>query len=249
MSNIGSKDNSLGKKYELVIANGTEEVFQQLINDNKKLNIYNKVIISIPTNSETGEDIVGEASVWMTDSEGKLYQLARPINKLGITNEDINEIKNNIISDINQYVENLTLENVLENSENLTIDDLKNVFRNILETEKENIVKNISEEYIKQTLGIDKNIEQAVSKAYEKINSINNKLDQDINKIIWNNPNIAYLSHIVRILCENTNIPGVKYEFDNEYSESEVLHSEHHNLIEQINELEQRISELENNGH
>lgn len=242
MSSIGSKDNSLGKKYELVIANGTEEAFQQLIDDNKKLNIYNKVIISIPTDSETGEDKIGEASVWMVDSKGNLYQLARPINKLGITEEDINEIKNNI----NQYVENLTLENVLENSENLTIEELKTEVRNILEAEKENIVKNISEEYIKQTLGIDKNIEQAVSEAYEKINSINNKLKQDINKIIWDNPNIAYLSHIVRMLCKKNNI---EYSFDNEYSESEVLHSEHHSLIEKIDELEQRINELQNNEH
>lgn len=245
MSSIGSKDNSLGKKYDLVIANGTEEVFQQLDKDNKKLNIYNKVIISIPTNSETGEDIVGEASVWMVDSKGQLYQLAKPINKISLVEDKINEIKNNIISDINEYIENLTLENVLENSENLTIEDLKTEFRNILEAEKENIVENISE-YIKQTLGIDKNIEQAVSEAYEKINSINKKLKQDINKIIWDNPNIAYLTHIVRTLCGFHNI---QYEFDNEYSESEVLHSEHHSLIEKIDELEQRINELQNNGH
>ena len=38
-------------------------------------------------------------------------------------------------------------------------------------------------------------------------------------------------------------------EFDNEYSESEVLHTEHHNLIQKIDELEQRINELQNNGH
>ena len=249
MSNIGSKDNSLGKKYELVIANGTEEVFQQLYNDNKKLNIYNKVIISIPTNSATGEDEIGAASVWMTDSKGKLYQLARPINKISLVEDKINEIKNNMISYVNQYVKDLTLRNVLENSENLTIEDLKAEFRNILESEKntfiDDLVDNISES-IKQTFGIDQNITQEVSKAHEKINSINKKLNEDINKIIWNNPNIAYLSHIVRILCSKNDI---QYEFDNEYSESEVLHTEHHNLIQKIDELEQRINELQNNGH
>ena len=243
MSSIGSKDNSLGKKYELVIANGTEEAFQSLIDNNKKLNIYNKVIISIPTDSKTGEDEIDAASVWMVDSKGKLYQLARPINKInyGITTEDINEIKNNIISDINEHIENLTLENVLENSENLTIEDLKNAFKNILKQEVTNVVETIKEE-----ANIDIDIDKHVQSAWEKINSINKKLDQDINKIIWNSPNIAYLSHIVRILCSKHDI---QYEFDNEYSEYEVLHTEHHNLIQKIDELEQRINELQNNGH
>lgn len=232
MSNIGSKDNSLGKKYELVIANGTEEVFQQLINDNKKLNIYNKVIISIPTNSETGEDIVGEASVWMTDSEGKLYQLTKPIN-----NTNIDNIQNTIISNVTS--------NLLQKIESLNNEQLINDFRNVLEEEKNDFINN-SAEYIKQTFGINEDIEKTVLSAQEKINSINKKLDQDINKIIWNHPNIAYLSHIVRTLCSKHDI---QYEFDNEYSESEVLHTEHHNLIQKIDELEQRLDELQNNGH
>lgn len=233
MSNIGSKDNSLGKKYELVIANGTEEIFQQLIDDNKKLNIYNKVIISIPTNSETGEDIVGEASVWMVDSKGKLYQLARPIKKLGITEEDINEILDEKLNEFNTTI--------LNKVDSLGVDDLKNAFSEILTNEKNNLL-----ETLKQYVGINEQIEKETQLAHEKINNINKKLDQDINKIIWNCPNIAYLSHIVRTLCGYHNI---QYEFDNEYSESEVLHTEHHNLIQKIDELEQRINELQNNGH
>lgn len=229
MSNIGSKDNSLGKKYELVIANGTEEVFQQL----KKLNIYNKVIISIPTNSETGEDLPDEASVWMTDSKGKLYQLAKPINKISLTEDKINEILDEKLNEFNTTI--------LNKVDSLGVDDLKNAFSEILTNEKNNLL-----ETLKQYVGINEQIEKETQLAHEKINSINKKLDQDINKIIWNCPNIAYLSHIVRTLCGFHNI---QYEFDNEYSESEVLHTEHHNLIQKIEELEQRLDELENNGH
>ena len=107
MSNIGSKNNSLGKKYELVIANGSEEDMLKYV-DNKKLNIYNKVIISIPTNSETGEDEIAAASIWMTDSNGKLYQLTRPSSILNNLIQTTNELKttvNNLQKAINKQNE------------------------------------------------------------------------------------------------------------------------------------------------
>ena len=227
MSNIGSKSKSFGKDLNIVISNGTEEQFNKLATEGTALQSKNSMIISIP--QENGKDKIDSVSLWLTDDDGQLLEISKPISSYNTLDINaINEIKNNIVN--NAQTE------LMSKIESLNVSDLKAEFQSILDNEKNNIEKEL-----KNYINIDATITREVQSANDKINSINKKLDQDINKIIWNCPNVAYLAHIVRILCEKHDMT---YEFDNEYSESEVLHSEHHELIQRVQELENKIEQL-----
>ena len=221
---IANKENSLGKELNIIISNGSENQFAQLVASNTPVQVKNALIIAIPQDSE-GNDIPKAASLWLSDNAGYLLELSRPISEYN---------SNSTLSP--EYVEALKSEfiNVLDTSKANAIESLH--------TEKE-VIKHILDE---QYLGLSENINKEVQKAHDKINTINEYLDQNINKIIWTNPNIAYLAHKVRTLCERNNI---EYDFDNEYSNTEVLHNEHHALTERIEQLEERINQLTNGGH
>ncbi len=75
MSKVGSKSNMFGKQLNVVITNGTEE---QLKNINVPLDAKNSLIVSVQSDSE-GNDIPESVSLWMTDSDGYLLQLTKPI--------------------------------------------------------------------------------------------------------------------------------------------------------------------------
>lgn len=77
MSNVGSKLNVLNKQLNVIITNGTEQQLHNYEESKTSINAKNALIISIPTDAEG--DISGAASLWITDSEGYILQLTKPI--------------------------------------------------------------------------------------------------------------------------------------------------------------------------
>jgi len=90
MSKLGNKDNSFGKNYSITIANGTEEQMSKI----GQLEIYNSIIISVP--QVNGNDDINKASLWVTDSEGNLLELAVPIQRIINLENRINDLENTI---------------------------------------------------------------------------------------------------------------------------------------------------------
>ena len=90
MSKLGNKDNSFGKNYSITIANGTEEQMSKINN----LEIYNSIIISVP--QFNGSDDINQASLWVTDSEGNLLELAAPIQRIIDLENRISNLENTI---------------------------------------------------------------------------------------------------------------------------------------------------------
>lgn len=88
-SKISSKNNSYASPCNITIANGTEEQMKNLGN----VSIYNSFIISIP--QKGGMDDPKEASLWMTDYEGNLYELSRPISLFDKLEKRINALEKN----------------------------------------------------------------------------------------------------------------------------------------------------------
>ena len=88
MSNIANKNNTYGSSYNVTIANGTEEQIGNL----EQVNIYNSIIISIP--QENGVDQPKNASVWMTDNSGKLYEISKPISSFDKLEKRIHALEN-----------------------------------------------------------------------------------------------------------------------------------------------------------
>lgn len=216
-TNIGNKENSLGKELNIIISNGSEIQFAQLESSGTPVQVKNALIIAIPQDSN-GNDIQKAASLWLSDKDGYLLELAKPISETS-SGETISQA--NIDALYEQFVQAL----------NTAIQNAKDV---------------ISREVNKQFTEVNEDITKGVQNAHNKINSINEYLDQNIHKVIWANPNIAYLAYKVRTLCEQHQI---SFDLDNEYSDTEVLHNEHHSLEQRITQLEEQINQLTNGGH
>lgn len=76
MSKIGYyKD--IKDTFKPIITNLTETELNEIKVNNKSINISNAFIISIPQDND--EDIEGQGSIWLTDKDGYLYQLTKPI--------------------------------------------------------------------------------------------------------------------------------------------------------------------------
>lgn len=78
MSKIGDPSN-LGGVFKPIITNATYKNLKEMSTSGVSINLYNAFIISVPQDSQ-GEDIEGYGSIWMTDSNGQLYQLTDPID-------------------------------------------------------------------------------------------------------------------------------------------------------------------------
>lgn len=76
MSKIGSQ-NTTGAIFKPTVTNSSYDELMALINT--PLNVSNALIFSVP--QKDGQDLVGEGSIWMTDNEGYLYPITKPINK------------------------------------------------------------------------------------------------------------------------------------------------------------------------
>ena len=133
---IANKENSLGKELNIIISNGSENQFAQLVASNTPVQVKNALIIAIPQDSE-GNDIPKAASLWLSDNAGYLLELSRPISEYN---------SNSTVSP--EYVEALKSEfiNVLDTSKANAIESLH--------TEKE-VIKHILDE---QYLGLSENI-------------------------------------------------------------------------------------------
>ena len=77
MSNLINLNNGTGS-FKPIFTNITNEEFLQKRNNNESLSVKNGFIISIPQDEE-GNDIQDKGSIWLTDSNGYLYQLTKPI--------------------------------------------------------------------------------------------------------------------------------------------------------------------------
>lgn len=82
MSNIGSSD-IVGKQLKAVITNATEAELNAFKNSDKSCEAKNTIIISVPQKTEndgTVHDEEGKISIWLSDNDGKLIQVTKPIN-------------------------------------------------------------------------------------------------------------------------------------------------------------------------
>ena len=79
-TNIGNKENSLGKELNIIISNGSEIQFAQLESSGTPVQVKNALIIAIPQDSN-GNDIQRAASLWLSDKDGYLLELAKPISE------------------------------------------------------------------------------------------------------------------------------------------------------------------------
>jgi len=82
MSNIGSSD-IVGKQLKAVITNATEAELNVFKNSDKSCEAKNTIIISVPQKTETDgtvHDEEGKISIWLSDNDGKLIQVTKPIN-------------------------------------------------------------------------------------------------------------------------------------------------------------------------
>jgi len=76
MSNIGSS-NIVGKQLRAVITNASADELENFKNNNGSCEAKNCIIISVP--QEDGKDKEGALSIWLSDNEGKLIQVTKPI--------------------------------------------------------------------------------------------------------------------------------------------------------------------------
>lgn len=79
MSNIGS-NNITGQSFKPVITNATFDELNNLQINNVQVAANNAIIFSIPQNTD-GTDKPGEGSIWISDNDGYLYCMTKPINK------------------------------------------------------------------------------------------------------------------------------------------------------------------------
>lgn len=77
MSKVGNKTN---KTFNPIITDISYDKLNELKNVNKTT-IPNAFIISIPQDTN-GNDIEGEASIWMSDEDGYLLNISLPNNKI-----------------------------------------------------------------------------------------------------------------------------------------------------------------------
>lgn len=78
MSKVGSEQ-SRGQVFKSVITNAEFNDLNRLKTNNIPVEAHNAIIFSIP--QQNGEDIEGEGSIWLSDSDGYLYNITKPINK------------------------------------------------------------------------------------------------------------------------------------------------------------------------
>lgn len=74
MSKVGSQVDN--RSFNPIITNISYESLNNM--RDKSINISNAFIISVPQNNS--EDIVGAASIWMTDENGYLLCISKPNN-------------------------------------------------------------------------------------------------------------------------------------------------------------------------
>ncbi len=82
MSNIGSLD-IIGKKINTVITTATEAELNAFKNSDRSCEAKNSIIISVPQKTEndgTVHDDEGKISIWLSDNNGKIIQVTKPIN-------------------------------------------------------------------------------------------------------------------------------------------------------------------------
>ena len=82
MSKVGNKAN---KTFNPIITDISYDKLNELKNLNKTA-IPNALIISVPQDTN-GNDIDGEASIWMSDENGYLFNISMPNNKLLINKQ------------------------------------------------------------------------------------------------------------------------------------------------------------------
>jgi hypothetical protein len=76
MSNIGTSD-IVNQTYSSVITTIDYNELKSMMDDNIKVDAKNAIIFSIPRENNT--DIKGAGSIWLTDNDGNLYPLTKPI--------------------------------------------------------------------------------------------------------------------------------------------------------------------------
>ncbi len=78
MSKIGKQIDN--RSFNPIITNIDYDALNNYANANKSINVTNSFIISIPQD-DNENDIVGGASIWMTDENGYLLNITKPNNK------------------------------------------------------------------------------------------------------------------------------------------------------------------------
>jgi hypothetical protein len=81
MSNIGSSD-IIGKQLRAVITTATETELKSFKESNRTCEAKNCIIISVPQKTEndgTVHDAEGKITLWLSDNDGKLIQVTKPI--------------------------------------------------------------------------------------------------------------------------------------------------------------------------
>lgn len=82
MSNIGSSS-IIGKQLRAVITTATEEELKLFKQNNRSCDAKNTIIISVPQEQNedgTTQDKEGAISIWLSDNDGKLIQVTKPIS-------------------------------------------------------------------------------------------------------------------------------------------------------------------------
>lgn len=91
---IGNKLDSFGKQLNVVIANASEaDIMSFIVNKNKSLTITNSLIISVPQTNE-GIDIPDSASLWLSDSNGNIMEIACPMSRIKELEQRITALEN-----------------------------------------------------------------------------------------------------------------------------------------------------------
>lgn len=68
----------VGQLFKPIITPMTDDELKQF--EKQSIGINNAIIFSIPQTS-SGEDDKGKGSIWLTDSNGYVYQLTKPISQ------------------------------------------------------------------------------------------------------------------------------------------------------------------------
>ena len=78
MSNIANK-NASNKTFNSIITTLSWTDLYKKMNDNIPISATNALIFSIPRSENGEEDLIGEGSIWLTDENGNLYPMTKPI--------------------------------------------------------------------------------------------------------------------------------------------------------------------------
>jgi hypothetical protein len=78
MSKIGTTD-LVGQLFKAVVTTLNDSELDNYVQKDMSIGVNNAIIFSIPQGSE-GVDLPGHGSIWISDSNGYLYQMTKPIN-------------------------------------------------------------------------------------------------------------------------------------------------------------------------